>query len=65
MHGMRDSNLFSVPIVLPPIPTKGLTATDVDSLTLDTRQKMLNVLEEFAREPGSKAVLKASAKKVL
>lgn len=51
--------------VLPPIPTKGLTATDVDSLTLDTRQKMLNVLEEFARDPGSKAVLKASAKKVL
>ncbi|ERF71885.1 hypothetical protein EPUS_01800 [Endocarpon pusillum Z07020] len=51
--------------VLPPIPTKGLTAADVDTLTLDTRQKMLNVLEEFARDPGSKAVLKASAKKVL
>lgn len=48
-------------IVLPPIPTKGLTATDVDKLTLDTRDEMLRVLEEFARDPGSKAVLKSSA----
>jgi lysophosphatidate acyltransferase len=52
-------------IVLPPIPTEGLTAADVDKLTLDTREKMLTALEEFAKDPGSKAVLKASAKKVL
>jgi hypothetical protein len=52
-------------IVLPPIPTKGLTAADVDKLTLDTREKMLTALEEFAKDPGSKAVLKASATKVL
>ncbi|KAL2441212.1 putative acyltransferase [Exophiala dermatitidis] len=37
--------------VLDPIPTKGLTAGDVDHLTRDTREKMLNVLEEMARHP--------------
>lgn len=62
---IRDTNKDFVDTVLPPIPTKDLTATDVDKLTLDTREKMLNVLEEFAKDPGSKAVLKASAKKVL
>ncbi len=63
MYGIRDSNI--VDVVLPPISTKDLTATDVDKLTLDTREKMLNVLEGFAKDPGSKAVLQASAKKVL
>ena len=52
-------------IVLPPIETKGLTAADVDQLTLDTREQMTTVLEEFAKDRGSKAVLKASADKVL
>jgi lysophosphatidate acyltransferase len=52
-------------IVLPPIPTEGLTAADVDRLTSETREKMLRALEELAKDPGSKAVLKASAKKVL
>jgi enoyl-CoA hydratase/carnithine racemase len=50
--------------VLPPISTKGLTAADVDKLTLDTRQKMLQVLEEFARDPASQAVLTGSGKKM-
>lgn len=30
--------------VLPPIPTTGLTADDVDKLTNDTREKMLDEL---------------------
>jgi hypothetical protein len=60
-----STKLTLTAIVLPPIPTEGLTAADVDKLTLDTREKMLTALEEFAKDPGSKAVLKASAKKVL
>jgi hypothetical protein len=51
--------------VLPPIPTKDLAADDVDQLALDTRDKMLKALGDFARDPGSKAVLKASAEKLL
>lgn len=42
--------------VLPPIPTVGLETKDVDDLTRDTREKMLKVLEEMAREPAAKAV---------
>jgi hypothetical protein len=51
--------------VLSPISTAGLSSADVDQLTLDTREKMLKVLQDFAKDPGSKAVLKASAEKVL
>jgi hypothetical protein len=51
--------------VLPPISTNDLTATDVDTLTIETREKMLRVLEEFAKDPDSKAVLKASARQAL
>lgn len=41
--------------VLPPIPTVGLEAKNVDDLTRDTREKMLKVLEEMAKEPAAKA----------
>jgi hypothetical protein len=41
---------------LPPIPTEGLTAADVDGLTRDTREKMLKVLEDFAKDPESISV---------
>ena len=44
------------PAVLPPIPTKGLTAKDVDDLTRDTRERMLKVLEDFASDPESSSV---------
>jgi hypothetical protein len=64
-HVYVSTKLTLSAIVLPPTPTKGLTAADVDKLALDTREKMLTALEEFAKDPGSKAVLKASAKKVL
>jgi lysophosphatidate acyltransferase len=60
---VKRKGLTSCP-VLPPISTKGLTAADVDKLTLDTRQKMLQVLEEFARDPASQAVLAGSGKKM-
>ncbi|KAL9618664.1 MAG: hypothetical protein Q9160_006631 [Pyrenula sp. 1 TL-2023] len=42
--------------VLPPIPTVGLEAKNVDDLTRDTREKMLKVLEVMAREPNAKAM---------
>ncbi|KIV90607.1 hypothetical protein PV10_07893 [Exophiala mesophila] len=42
--------------VLDPIPTKGLTASDVDALTRDTREKMLQAITELAQDPDSKAV---------
>jgi hypothetical protein len=42
--------------VLKPIPTKGLTAADVDNLTRETREKMLEVLEDFAKDPESMSV---------
>lgn len=51
-------------IVLPPIPTASLTAADVDQLTLDTRAKMLQVLEEFSRDPESQAGIPAPKKEL-
>ncbi|KIX95760.1 uncharacterized protein Z520_08468 [Fonsecaea multimorphosa CBS 102226] len=39
--------------VLDPIPTKGLTAADVDKLTQDTREKMLNVITAMGQDSGS------------
>jgi hypothetical protein len=49
--------------VLQPISTKGLTAADVDDLTRETREKMLKVLEDFAKDPESTSVA-SEAKKV-
>ena len=42
--------------VLPPISTKGLTPADVDSLTRDTRERMLKTLEELAQDDGAQAI---------
>ncbi|EXJ89584.1 1-acyl-sn-glycerol-3-phosphate acyltransferase [Capronia epimyces CBS 606.96] len=44
---------LTIVLVLDPIPTKGLTAADVDHLTRDTREKMLNVLEALGRDSAS------------
>lgn len=42
--------------VLPPIPTKSLTAADVDDLTRTTRDAMLNALISVTESPlGQKA----------
>ncbi|KIX06097.1 uncharacterized protein Z518_04071 [Rhinocladiella mackenziei CBS 650.93] len=42
--------------VLDPIPTAGLTAADVDQLTRDTREKMLNTLIAMGRDSESRSV---------
>ncbi|KKY23839.1 putative 1-acylglycerol-3-phosphate acyltransferase [Phaeomoniella chlamydospora] len=42
--------------VLPPIPTEGLTAADVDTLTRETRDKMLQTVEDMARDSESIAL---------
>ena len=42
--------------VLDPIPTKGLTAADVNKLSEDTREKMLQALYDLADDKESKAV---------
>jgi len=49
--------------VLEPIPTKDLTAADVDDLARETREKMLKVLEDFVKDPESTSVA-SEAKKV-
>ncbi|KAB2578503.1 Phospholipid/glycerol acyltransferase [Lasiodiplodia theobromae] len=51
-----------VPVkVLPPIPTKGLTAADVDRLTTETRESMLRTLQELAHsEKGEAIALKST-----
>lgn len=49
--------------VLPPISTKGLTNADVDSLTRDTRDKMLRALEEMAQDPSARTMSAVEAKK--
>jgi lysophosphatidate acyltransferase len=41
--------------VLDPIPTKGLTASDVDSLTRDTREKMLHAIVKMSHDPDSRS----------
>lgn len=43
-------------LVLDPIPTKGLTAADVNKLSEDTREKMLQALYEMFDDKQSKAV---------
>lgn len=42
--------------VLDPIPTKGLTGTDVDSLTRDTREKMLKIIAELGKDSESRSM---------
>lgn len=51
---------LNVLLVLDPIDTKGLTAADVDNLTRDTREKMLNTITSLAQD---KASLSAESKK--
>ena len=46
----------NIPSVLDPIPTKGLTAADVNKLSEDTREKMLQALYEMSDDKQSKAV---------
>jgi len=53
---------YSSTIVLPRIPTKDLTAADVDKLTQDTRAKMLKVLEDFAADSASRSLASESRK---
>ncbi|KAJ9607294.1 1-acylglycerol-3-phosphate O-acyltransferase [Cladophialophora chaetospira] len=43
--------------VLDPISTKGLTSTDVDKLTQDTREKMLNAITSMAQDSKSQSSL--------
>ncbi|KAK5048220.1 hypothetical protein LTR84_005890 [Exophiala bonariae] len=42
--------------VLDPVPTKGLTAADVDSLTRDVREKMLKTITELGKDPESRSI---------
>ncbi|EXJ61450.1 1-acyl-sn-glycerol-3-phosphate acyltransferase [Cladophialophora psammophila CBS 110553] len=42
--------------VLDPIPTKGLTAADIDKLTQDTREKMLRVITAMGNDPESRSL---------
>ncbi|KAK4942914.1 1-acylglycerol-3-phosphate O-acyltransferase [Elasticomyces elasticus] len=42
--------------VLDPIPTKGLSPADVDNLTRDTREKMLNAITAMAQDKESLSV---------
>ncbi|OAP59051.1 hypothetical protein AYL99_06349 [Fonsecaea erecta] len=42
--------------VLDPIPTKGLTAADVDKLTQETREKMLNALTAMGKDSKSLSI---------
>jgi len=41
--------------VLQPISTSGMTGADVDKLTQDTRNKMLETLMELAAQPESRS----------
>ncbi|KIW16133.1 hypothetical protein PV08_06184 [Exophiala spinifera] len=46
--------------VLDPIDTKGLTAADVDALTRDTREKMLNTIVSLGQDKASLAAKKTA-----
>lgn len=45
----QDTNV--VYLVLPPIPTKGLTPADVDDLTRSTRERMLAAIISLSESP--------------
>ena len=47
--------------VLQPISTVGMTAADVDGLTHDTREKMLETLKELAGQPESRSKAKKTS----
>lgn len=47
--------------VLQPISTAGMTAADVDGLTHDTREKMLETLKELAGQPESRSKAKKTS----
>lgn len=57
LEPMKSSNFQTKWItVLPPIPTKSLTAADVDDLTRTTRDAMLDALVSVTESPvGQKA----------
>ncbi|KAL8740247.1 MAG: hypothetical protein Q9190_007026 [Brigantiaea leucoxantha] len=58
--GERRFRAGKVPVkVLPPIPTKGLTASDVDHLTRTTREKMLDALIALGDTPEGKEAARA------
>jgi hypothetical protein len=50
------SLLTNSAIVLDPIQTKGLTPADVDNLTRDTREKMLDAITAMGRDQRSLSV---------
>ena len=47
-------NCFLTGVVLDPIPTKGLTAADIDELAKTTREKMLDELVLLTAEAQGK-----------
>lgn len=47
-------------VVLPPIPTTGLTVDDVTSLAVSTRESMLHALREIS-EPGPSSSISTSS----
>ncbi len=53
---MIDNVRVDVCPVLDPIPTKGLTPADVNKLSEDTRNKMLEALYDLSEDKESKAV---------
>ena len=50
-------------LVLKPISTKGKTAADVDALLAETREAMLNALNEMAQDSQSMKESNVLAKK--
>ena len=48
--------MLTVLLVLDPIPTKGLTTADVNKLSDDTRNKMLQALNDLAADKESRSV---------
>ena len=53
--------IIDVVTVLDPIPTRGLTTADVDKLTLETRERMLEALKKIARSGESKSEAKKTS----
>ena len=53
---MNQGGGADISSVLDPIPTKGLTAADVNKLSEDTREKMLQALYDMSDDKESKAV---------
>jgi hypothetical protein len=58
----REDMLTGAVAVLDPIPTKGLTSADVDQLTRDTREKMLDTIMKFSQDAESRSVANKGSK---